>query len=186
MQQSRKPHTQDRGNSFMHGFSSLMLLTAALLLTACGFQLRGQAALPFDSMFISGPPLFVTQLSRAVRAGTRTQIAANPKDADVTLQILAEARDRAILSLSGSGRVRELQIRYRVTYRLYDKDNKELLAPSEILLRRDLTYSDTDVLGKEQEEALLYRDMQNDAVQQLVRRLEAVPTTAPAPKEAPA
>jgi LPS-assembly lipoprotein len=185
MRQSNGPHTK-RVRCFIRRVSSLLLPATALLLASCGFQLRGQAALPFNSMFISGPPLFVTQLSRAVRAGTRTQIAVNPKEADVTLQILAEARDRAILSLSGSGRVRELQIRYRVTYRLSDKDNKELIAPSEILLRRDLTYSDTDVLGKEQEEALLYRDMQNDAVQQLVRRLEAAPTTAPAPKEAPA
>jgi LPS-assembly lipoprotein len=63
---------------------------------------------------------------------------------------------------------------------VYDKEKKDLIAPSDILLRRDLTYSDTDVLGKEQEEALLYRDMQNDAVQQLVRRLEVAPKTAPA------
>ena len=154
-------------------------------MSSCGFHLRGQASLPFETMYIIGSPLFVTQLSRAVRAGTKTRITVNPKEADVTLQILGEARERAILSLSSSGRVRELQIRYRVTYRLYDKDNKELIPPNQILLRRDLTYSDTDVLGKEQEEALLYRDMQNDAVQQLVRRLEVAPLAAEtAPKQA--
>ena len=40
------------------------------------------------------------------------------------------------------------------------------------MLKRDLTYNDTDVIAKEQEEILLYRDMQSDAVQQLVRRLQ--------------
>jgi len=107
-----------------------------------------------------------------VRAGSGTRISTNPKEADVTLQILGEARERSILSLSGAGRVQELQLRYRVNFRLTNKDGRELIAADEILLKRDLLYSDSDVLGKEQEEALLYRDMQTDAVQQVVRRLQ--------------
>jgi LPS-assembly lipoprotein len=141
-------------------------------LTACGFHLRGQATLPFESMYISGSPAFANQLARAVRAGSKTRILDNPKDAEVTLQVLAETRERAILSLSAAGRVRELQIRYRVAFRVNDKAGREYLATNEILLKRDLVYNDSDVLGKEQEEALLYRDMQNDAIQQVVRRLE--------------
>ena len=144
----------------------------AMLLASCGFHLRGQAALPFESIYISGSPSFANQLARAVRAGSKTRVLDNPKEADVTLQVLTEARERAILSLSSTGRVRELQIRYRVAFRVNDKSGAEYLAPSEILLKRDLIYSDSDVLGKEQEEALLYRDMQNDAIQQVVRRLE--------------
>lgn len=146
----------------------------ALLLASCGFQLRGQAALPFESIYVQtdGPSSFASQLARAVRAGSQTRVTDNPQDAQVTLQIIAEGRERAILSLSGSGRVREITLRYRVSYRLYDRKNKEHIPPSEILLRRDLSYSDTDVIAKEQEEALLYRDMQSDAVQQLVRRLQ--------------
>ena len=148
----------------------------ALLLASCGFHLRGQAALPFESIYVqtSGPSAFASQLARAVRAGSKTRITDNPKDAQVTLQVIAEVRERAILSLSGSGRVREITLRYRVSYRLYDQQNKEYIPPSEILLRRDLSYSDTDVIAKEQEEGLLYRDMQSDAVQQLVRRLQVM------------
>ena len=157
-----------------------MRVAVAFLLTlslaACGFHLRGQAALPFESMYVQtgGPSSFASDLARAVRAGSQTRITDNPKDAQVTLQIIAEARERAILSLSGGGRIREITLRYRVSYRLYDRKNKEYIAPSEILLRRDLSYSDTDVIAKEQEEGLLYRDMQNDAVQQLVRRLQVM------------
>ena len=151
-------------------------LTASIALcatlTACGFHLRGQAALPFESMSISGSPAFANQLARAVRAGSKTRILDNPKEAEVALQVLGEARERSILSLSASGRVSELQIRYRVSFRVSDRAGREIVSPSEILLKRDLLYSDTDVLGKEQEETLLYRDMQNDAVQQVVRRLQ--------------
>ena len=154
-------------------FTASSMAFMALLLASCGFQLRGQAALPFGSIYVSGSPAFANQLARAVRATGKTRVTENPQDAEVTLQILSEARERSILSLSGAGRVREVQLRYRVSYRLHDKNNKELTPPSEVLLKRDLTYNDTDVLGKEQEEALLYRDMQNDAVQQVVRRLQA-------------
>jgi len=149
-------------------------IVGCLLLASCGFHLRGQAALPFESVYVQsgGPSSFANEFARAVRAGSRTRVMDNPQAAQVTLQIIAEGRERAILSLSGSGRVREITLRYRVAYRLYDQKNKEHIAPSEILLRRDLSYSDTDVIAKEQEEALLFRDMQSDAVQQLVRRLQ--------------
>ena len=149
-------------------------IVGCLLLASCGFHLRGQATLPFESVYVQsgGPSSFANEFARAVRAGSRTRVMDNPQAAQVTLQIIAEGRERAILSLSGSGRVREITLRYRVAYRLYDQKNKEHIAPSEILLRRDLSYSDTDVIAKEQEEALLYRDMLSDAVQQLVRRLQ--------------
>jgi LPS-assembly lipoprotein len=143
-----------------------------LALAACGFHLRGQATLPFDSLYVSGSPVFANQIARSVRAGSHTRVTDNPKDAQVTLQILAELRERVILSLSAAGRVREITLRYIVSYRLTDAKGIEYLPATQIVLRRDITYSDSDVLGKEQEEALLYRDMQNDAVQQMVRRLQ--------------
>jgi len=143
-----------------------------MALAGCGFHLRGQTSLPFESIYVSGSPVFANQVARAVRAGSKTRIADNQKDAEVTLQILSEQRERVILSLSSSGRVQEITLRYRVSYRLTNAKGVEYTPPSEIELRRDVTYNATDVLGKEQEEALLYRDMQNDAVQQVVRRLQ--------------
>ncbi len=161
------------GFSFILHPSSFILLAAALLLSACGFQLRGQASLPFDSLYVAGSQQFANQVARAVRAGSQTRIVSNPKDAQITLEILAERRERAILSLSSGGRAREITLTYRVAYRVYNQKKGETISASEILLRRDVSYTDTDVIAKEQEEALLYRDMQNDAVQQLVRRLQA-------------
>ena len=160
-------------SAFIPQTASLILLAAALLLSSCGFQLRGQASLPFDTLYISGSPQFAGQLTRTVRAGSQTRVTNNPQEARVTLEILGEQRERAILSLSSSGRVREITLNYRVSYRIYDQIKKEYVQNSEIALRRDLSYTETDVVGKEHEEALLYRDMQSDAVQQMVRRLQA-------------
>lgn len=168
-----------RFSPFHSLLSTSIIALAAMTVAGCGFHLRGQASLPFESMYINGPASFTTPLTRSVRSGSTTRIVNNPKEAEVTLQIIGEARERAILSLSGAGRVQELQLRYRVTFALADKTGKEIIPKNEILLKRDLLYSDSDVLGKEQEEALLYRDMQTDAVQQVVRRLQVARLDAP-------
>jgi len=155
--------------------SSFIMLTAALLLSACGFQLRGTAQLPFSTIYVQAPPTsqFATQVRRAVQAGSSTRLASAPEQAEVLLQILNEAQEKQILSLSGGGRVSEYLLRYRVFFRLTDSKNREHIPASEIVQQRDFSYSDDQALAKESEEAQLYRDMRNDAVRQLVRRLQA-------------
>ena len=153
----------------------LILLIAAFLLSSCGFQLRGTATLPFNTLYVDAPTasLFATQLRRVIGFGSQTRITNNQAEADATLQVVSELREKEILSLSAGGRVRELQLRYRVQYLVYDKNKAPIAPPGEILLRRDYSFNDQEQLSKESEEALLYRDMQADAVQQLIRRLQA-------------
>ena len=155
--------------------SAVLLAAAAFLVTACGFQLRGTAALPFQSLYVQATPSsqFATLLKRNVRAGSNTRIAEQPADAEVVLQVLSELQEKQILSLGGGGRVSEYQLRYRVSFRLTDNKNREHIPATEILLKRDYSFTDDQALSKESEEALLYRDMRNDAVQQMVRRLQA-------------
>jgi len=155
--------------------SSLIPLAATLLVAACGFQLRGTATLPFSTLYVQAAPTsqFATQVRRAVRAGSGTRIADRPEQAEVILQIMHELQEKQILSLSGGGRVSEYQLRYRVSFRLTDSKNREHLPASEIVLRRDYSYSDDQTLAREFDEAQLYRDMRNDAVSQLMRRLQA-------------
>ena len=79
-----------------------------------------------------------------------------------------------MVGLNASGQVRELQLRLRIKFRLRTQKGEELLEPTELLQTRDISYSETIALAKEAEEALLYRNMQTDLVQQLLRRLAAV------------
>jgi LPS-assembly lipoprotein len=154
---------------------SLALLTL-LSLAACGFHLRVKADLPFTALYVetSGYSQFVAELKRAISAGSNARITEREDQADAMLTIDSESRERIILSLSGGGKVREFQLRYKVAYRLRDSGGKTVMSSGEIFLKRDLIYDDTQILAKESEEVLLYRDMQNDAVQQLLRRLSAV------------
>jgi LPS-assembly lipoprotein len=153
----------------------LAALVCTLLVAGCGFQLRGPANLPFDTLYVQAPTgsQFANQFRRVVAAGSATRVVEDPKVAEATLVLVQELREKNILSLSGTGRVREFQLRYRMSYRLLDKNAVETLPVSEIVLTRDFSFNDQDTLSKESEEALLFRDMQNDAVQQLVRRLQA-------------
>lgn len=154
--------------------SRLTLAAAVLLLAGCGFQLRGAAPLPYDTLHVAAPTAsaFALEFKRAVMAQSKTRVIDNPKAAQATLQVIEESREKVILSLSGGGRVREYQLRYRVLYRLADPGNRELRPRTQIELHRDLSYNDNDTLSKESEEALLYRDMQTDAVAQLLRQLQ--------------
>lgn len=156
-----------------HSVLLIAILLIAVCLSSCGFQLRGQAAIPYESLFIetAGYSLFANDLERAIRSGSKTRIAQNRNEAQAVLRIVGESNERIILSLSSGGKVKEFELRYRVAYRLTDVAGNNLVPPGEILLRRDLTYDDTQVLGKESEEAYLFRDMKTDAVQQLLRRL---------------
>ena len=150
-------------------------------LAACGFHPRGAATLPFENVYIDAPKgsVFAAQLRRVIGSGSRTRVAARPQEADATLQVMNEEREKEILSLSAGGRARELQLRYRVQYQVFDRQRRLIAEPGEIVLRRDYSFNDQEQLSKESEEALLYRDMETDAVQQLIRRLQAVAKASP-------
>jgi len=147
---------------------------AALLLSGCGFHLRGTADLPFETIYVPNATAGVAlDLKRNLQVGTRTRVVDDPRQAQAILQFTEESREKEILSLTGGGRVREFQLRYRVGFRVHDGKGGEFVPQSTIQLTRDVTYSDTAVLAKESEEQLLYRDMQSDMVQQIMRRLAA-------------
>lgn len=154
----------------------LAILLIVMTLSGCGFKLRGQATIPFETIHVeaSGFSVFVNDLERAITSGSQTRVVEDRAAAQAVLRITAEAQEKHILSLSSGGRVREFELRYMVAYRLTTPDGKDLTPPAEIRLRRDMTYDDTEVLAKESEEALLFRDMKSDAVQQVLRRLAAV------------
>jgi LPS-assembly lipoprotein len=153
-----------------------LVVLVSLLLAACGFHLRLKSDLPFSSLYVEsvGYSQFAADLKRAIRVGSNAHISDTPNEADAILAIVSEGREKVILSLSGGGKVREFQLRYKVAYRLRDAGGKDLVNNGDIALKRDLIYDDTQVLAKEAEETLLYRDMQGDAVQQMMRRLSAV------------
>ena len=151
-----------------------LAVALCLVLAACGFRLRGTAEVPFDVIYVpSAGSGLALDLKRYILAGTKAKVVDDPKSADAILAFTGETKEKVILSLTGTGSVREYQLRYRVGFRVHDGKGGDYVPASTIILTRDITYSDTDVLAKEAEEQLLFRDMQNDMVNQIVRRLAA-------------
>jgi len=159
-----------------------MRLSSALLcvlLAACGFQLRGTADVPFQTIYVPAVAGGIgLELKRNIQAGTRAKVVDEAKQAEAVLEVLEETREKEILSLTGTGRVREFQLRYRVGFRVHDGKGLDFVPANRVTLVRDISFNDTDVLAKESEEQLLYRDMQSDMVQQILRRLAAAKPAA--------
>lgn len=154
---------------------------AALALPACGFQLRQAPKFPFAALRMAGSESTITSvaLRRELQInGLRVLTSADktiPADATaVVLRVLLDQRERAVVGQTASGQVRELQLRTRFRFNLQTSDERILIDDTELLLERDLSFNETQVLAKDAEEQLLYRDMTSDIVQQVVRRLAAV------------
>jgi LPS-assembly lipoprotein len=160
----------------------ILAFLALLALASCGFQLRGTAALPFDTLYMppAGAPGVLLDLRRNIQGGTRTTVVDDPKQAEAVLEFRQELREKHILSLAATGRVREFQLRYTVAFRVHDGKGGEFLPLSAVMLTRDVTFNDSEILAKDSEEQLLFRDMQFDMVQQIMRRLAAAQRPKPA------
>ena len=150
------------------------------MLAGCGFHLRGSSTVPFETLYIPNAKSGVAlELKRNIEAGTNAKVVDDPKVADAILELTGEAREKIILSLTGTGRVREFRLRYRVSYRVHDGKGNEYVQPTLVQLSRDVTYNDAEILAKEAEEQLLFRDMQSDLVQQVLRRLASIERPKP-------
>jgi LPS-assembly lipoprotein len=171
-----------RGNDgvdFVDGVKrrSVLALALAGVLTACGFELRRAPELRFKTLQFAGfkpHSLLADELRRSIAASTTTRVVEAASQADVVLEALADSRDKGVVASTSAGQVREVQLRLVLQFRLRTPAGKELIPATEIALSRDMTYNERDALAKEQEEELLYRAMQSDIANQVLRRLAAV------------
>ena len=158
----------------------LAALLVSLALAGCGFQLRGTANLPFETIVIPGAGGGIAlDLKRNIQSGTNARVIDDVKSTQAVLQFLEEVRSKEILALTATGRVREYRLIYRVGFRVHDGKGGEFVPANTIRLTRDVTFNDSDILAKEAEEGLLFRDMQFDMVQQVMRVLAAAQPPKP-------
>jgi LPS-assembly lipoprotein len=158
---------------------TLLLSVSTVGLTACGFALRGAPSYPFTTIFVrvAEASALGIELKRNLATGGSLEVVTDPKRLDsveVVLEILTDQREKSVASTTSAGQVREFQLRVRTKFRLRTPQGKELIPDVELLQQRDISYSETQALSKEAEEQLLYRSMQTDIVQQIMRRIAAV------------
>lgn len=153
---------------------SAIAVLLALALAACGFQLRGQATYAFESVYVNAPahPGFAAELRRGLSGTGSARLAEKPDGAQVIVDIASITDDKQVLSLSPGGRAQEYVLAKAIVFRVRDAEGRDWLKQDEIVVRRTFSYDDTERLAREIQEQRLQRDMQHDAVQQIVRRLQ--------------
>lgn len=157
----------------------LLAAVSASSLGACGFALRKAPNFAFSTIYsgIAEGSALGNELNRNLESNRSVRVIRDPRQieqAQVILDVLGDQREKSVVGVNASGQVREFQLRIRFTFRLRTLQGKQLIAPTEILQQRDISFNESAVLAKEAEEVLLYRDMQSDIVQQVIRRLAAV------------
>ena len=160
-------------------FLILLATGSTLSVKGCGFALRGSQKFAFKTLFSTFPENSAvgTELKRSLESGGKVQVITDVRQidkADVILDVLIDRREKSVVGLNASGQVREFQLRLRFSFRLRSAKNSELIPATEILQQRDISFNESAVLAKETEEGLLYREMQSDIVQQIMRRLATV------------
>jgi len=158
------------------------LLTASALpwlalLPGCGFQLRQAPDLKFSTIQLTGfrpHSPFAEELRERIDASKTTKVVPGPAQAQVVLRAIEDAREKVVVISNSVGRVTEFQLRERFTFQVRNTAGRELIPRTELSQFRDLSYTESAALAKEQEEDFLYRAMQLDIVNQVLRRLTAV------------
>lgn len=174
---------------------TLLALAPLALAAGCGFRLRQAPHFAFAVLTLHALPAspIAAELKRRlaeesnVRVLTTSAAAFAPAargasaaasapaaPSSVVLDFIQEQREKVVVGLGAAGQVREFQLRLRLLFKVRTPQGRELIPETELLQQRDMSFDESLVLAKEAEEALLYRDMQADIVQQLLRRLAAI------------
>lgn len=147
----------------------LAILWLILMISGCGFQLRGDIQANFDSISISGgTSSFNKTLQRKFRqAGISIKSASEAKK---IVEIIKNSFTKTILTLTGTGAVSEYQLDYVVTYRFKSKDSPWNL-PVTIEASRNYTYDDSDILAKDEEEKRLISGMEDQLIKTMATQI---------------
>jgi LPS-assembly lipoprotein len=156
---------------------SILITVLTLSLSACGFHMRGSSvdSLGASSIYIqAGNAVEIAAQLRSRLVLDEVTIADAPSKADLVITLNSEQFDRRVLSVdANTGKVREFELGYEVTLSATHQ-GREILATQKLELLRDFTFDETAVLGTFQEEAVLRRELAEDAADMALRRIQAV------------
>ena len=143
-----------------------------LMITSCGFHLRGMTEISFKTISLEGKELSFTKNLKKTLASNKVAIILPTENPELRIELLSEESEKRILSLSGQGLVREFEIFYRVRYRIKTIDSETWSQENIIETRRDFTFSDSNLIGKEEEERQLNESMRNEAIINLFNQIQ--------------
>ena len=152
----------------------LIALLMLLIISSCGFHMRGMTEISFKTISLEGKELSFTKNLKKVLNSNKVAIVSSTENPELRVELLSEESEKRILSLSGQGLVREFEIFYRVRYRVKTIDSEIWSQENIIETRKDFTYSDSNLIGKEEEERQLNEAMRNEAFTNLFNQIQLI------------
>ena len=152
----------------------LIALLMLLIISSCGYHMRGMTEISFKTISLEGKELSFTKNLKKVLNSNKVAIVSSTENPELRVELLSEESEKRILSLSGQGLVREFEIFYRVRYRLKTIDSEIWSQENIIETRKDFTYSDSNLIGKEEEERQLNEAMRNEAITNLFNQIQLI------------
>jgi LPS-assembly lipoprotein len=156
----------------------LVLIGLALMVSACGFQLRGEARLPpsmnqTELVAADATSAFVRELERLLLANGVTLVDRG-SDSAARLRIVAERMRREALTIAGDARVREFVLIFEVTLSVVDGEGRVLMPEETLRLSRDYSFDEQEILAATREEEFLRADLRQAMAARVLRRLEGL------------
>lgn len=150
----------------------LIAILLLLVIASCGFHMRGMTEISFKTISLEGKELSFTKNLKKILNTNKVAIVSPTENPELRVELLSEESEKRILSLSGQGLVREFEIFYRVRYRIKTSDSEVWSQENIIETRKDFTYSDSNLIGKEEEERQLNEAMRNEAITNLFNQIQ--------------
>ena len=158
-------------NSIQKKLIAILLL---IVITSCGFHLRGMTEISYKTISLEGKELSLTKNLKKILNTNKVAIVSSTENPELRVEFLSEESEKRILSLSGQGLVREFEIFYRVRYRIKASDSEIWSQENIIETRKDFTYSDSNLIGKEEEERQLNEAMRIEAITSLFNQIQVI------------
>ena len=152
----------------------LIAILLLIVITSCGFHLRGMTEISYKTISLEGKELSLTKNLKKILNTNKVAIVSSTENPELRIEFLSEESEKRILSLSGQGLVREFEIFYRVRYRIKASDSEIWGQENIIETRKDFTYSDSNLIGKEEEERQLNEAMRNEAITSLFNQIQVI------------
>lgn len=158
-------------NAIQKKFITLIIL---LMITSCGFHMRGMTEISFKTISLEGKELSFTKNLKKILNSNKVAIVLPSENPELRVELIGEESEKRILSLSGQGLVREYEIFYRVRYRIKTTESETWSQENTLETRRDFTFSDSNLIGKEEEERQLNESMRNEAISNLFNQIQLI------------
>lgn len=160
---------------FVQAGSWLLIAAMLLLLTGCGFHLRGAVDIPpgLEPIYIQSGGLVGQAIDERLR-GSGVSVTGADKEAGMILRILGQSRSSRVVAVDRAGKALAYALEFRVRFDAVDAGGQQLIPEQQITLERTFDDNpDVAVLGKQLESDIIYQDMADDAADQVLLRLRA-------------